>query len=166
MHNRCYEVGWDVAPSVKSSLYSSRYSQSSSIWFSSESANDCVSDVYRIAQKAMKIQKSQMHSNMGSLHRARFRWILVLVLYFSEFIWISYEFPKFKSFLKMGKGWINIVLTRVTLLLVHVACWHQYDVSMTSSSRLWYWQVGPELLMSAADVIVTSSWCQLGCVCH
>ena len=40
MRNRCYEIGWDVAPSVKSSPYSSRYSQSSSVWFSSESAND------------------------------------------------------------------------------------------------------------------------------
>ena len=40
MRNRFYEIGWDVAPLVKSSPYSSRYSRSSSIWFSSESAND------------------------------------------------------------------------------------------------------------------------------
>ena len=76
MRNRCYEIGWDVAPSVQSSPYSSRYSRSSSVWFSSESANDRIivafSDVYRIAQKAMKIKKSQMHSNIGSLRRARF----------------------------------------------------------------------------------------------
>ena len=40
MHNRCYEVGWDVAPLVKSSPYSSWYSRSSSVWFFSESTND------------------------------------------------------------------------------------------------------------------------------
>ena len=40
MRNRCYEIGWDVAPSVKSSPYSSRYSWSSSVWFSFESAHD------------------------------------------------------------------------------------------------------------------------------
>ena len=31
-----------------------------------------VSDVYRIAQRSMKIQKIQMHSNMGLLRRAQF----------------------------------------------------------------------------------------------
>ena len=74
MRNRCYEVGWDVAPLVKSSPYSSRYSWSSSVWFSSESANDCIIVALATSieqhKEAMKIQKSQMHSNMGSLRRA------------------------------------------------------------------------------------------------
>ena len=55
MRNRCYEIGWDVAPSVQSSPYSSWYSRSSSVWFLSESAYDrfivAFSDVYRIAQR-------------------------------------------------------------------------------------------------------------------
>ena len=102
-------------------------------------------------------------------------------------------------------------MTRVTLWLVHVACWRQHDVSitvpswqvgcswrqhdvsMTSSTSsipiggargswvtdMWvqpkstasersmgqgHWRVGPRLLTSAADVIVTSAWCHLSCV--
>ena len=104
-----------------------------------------VSDFYRIAQRSNENLIAKCTQTWVHCVELDFRWILVLVLYFSEVVWINYEFLKFNSSLKMEKGWINPGLTRVTLWLVHVACWRQHGVIILALS----WQVG---------VLLTSAW--------
>ena len=94
-------------------------------------------------KKQWKFKRAKCTQTWVHCVKLDFRWILVLVSYFSEVVWISYEFLKFKLSLKMKKGWL--------ILGWHVSrcdwsTWHA-DISMTSLARLWADKWGP------ADVI-------------